>query len=258
MAEHAWLSEPDPELLPFLQKLSNPAPREPDHTVLRAGLNAALTEGTKKGCASRLPKDEDYTVTDHKVAVQDGEIVVRCVVPTPKSEKETFPLLVWSHGGGWFAGNLDTEDHNLRVIAHEQRMTVLSVDYRLAPEYRHPTQVNDIYAALKWAVNNAAGLLHADIKKGFIIGGASAGGHLTSLVSHRARDDPFFQEHRITGQIYHIPAFLHPDAEVPEKFKDRLLSFEQNKDAPIIPADVVRHDWGFLLGENSQFSPILA
>jgi acetyl esterase/lipase len=55
------------------------------------------------------------------------------------------------------------------------------------------------------------------LKKGFIISGLSAGGHIAAIIAHRARDDPFFKEKKLTGSLLQIPAVLNPNA-VPDKY----------------------------------------
>ncbi|EMD36119.1 hypothetical protein CERSUDRAFT_53128 [Gelatoporia subvermispora B] len=101
---------------------------------------------------------------------------------------------------------------------------------RLAPEHPFPTGLNDAYEGLKWVTENAL-LLSANLSKGFIVGGLSAGGNLTAVVAHRARDDPFFADKPITGQLMMVPGIVHPDAH-PDEYKSELTSVEENKDAP--------------------------
>lgn len=60
-------------------------------------------------------------------------------------------------------------------------------------------------------VNNAASF-GADLSKGLIIGGDSAGAGLTAVIAHRARDDPFFQRRQPSGQILQIPCVIDPRA----------------------------------------------
>ncbi|KAF7301098.1 Abhydrolase-3 domain-containing protein [Mycena indigotica] len=179
------------------------------------------------------------------------------VIPTPTDEDEVFPLYFWAHGGGWVAGNLDTDDYPLRAIAHELRVSIVSVDYRLAPVYHHPTQVNDSYTALKWAVENAQ-LLRADVKKGLVLGGMSAGAHIVGVLAHRARDDPFFSQRPVTGHLLQIPPSLHYAAQVPEEYKSQLLSPEQNKFAPILSTEALNKYWDKLAGDASPSSPDLS
>lgn len=58
--------------------------------------------------------------------------------------------------------------------------------------------------------------LSADLSKGFLVGGESAGGNLSAVVALKARDDPFFVGRQITGQVLLYPALSHPDS-IPDK-----------------------------------------
>ena len=102
------------------------------------------------------------------------------------------------------------------------------------------------------AAENAETLLASPLK-GFLVGGASAGGNLAAAMTLRARDDAFFTTRPLTGQLLQYPVVCHPDAYPEryisagclflcaaeadfhnERYKSELLSIEQNKDAPVI------------------------
>lgn len=53
-------------------------------------------------------------------------------------------------------------------------------------------------------------LLQVSLDKGFVVGGSSAGANLAAAVALRARDDPFFKDKPLTGQVLEIPATIHP------------------------------------------------
>ncbi len=90
------------------------------------------------------------------------------------------PLLVYYHGGGFVAGDLDTHDGLCRRICRDADMHVLSVDYRLAPEHPFPAAVDDAMAAFRWAYAHAAALGAMPGK--VAVGGDSAGGNLAAVV----------------------------------------------------------------------------
>ncbi len=96
------------------------------------------------------------------------------------------PLLVYFHGGGWVIGGLESHDGLCRTLANAAGCAVLAIDYRLAPEHKFPAAVDDCYAAAAWAVANAA-TLGADPTR-VAVGGDSAGGNLTAVVTQLARD----------------------------------------------------------------------
>ncbi|KAJ6566623.1 Alpha/Beta hydrolase protein [Mycena capillaripes] len=178
--------------------------------------------------------DSTYTIENHKVAVEGGKIDVRVIIPSPEDNRQEFPVLVWFHGGGWVMGNLDFDDFQLHIISVKFGITIVNVDYRLAPEHQFPTGINDCFAALKWTVVHAAEI-RASLEHGFLVGGASAGANLAAAAVPRARDDPSLSDHKITGHILQIPALVHPSA-YPAEYAWELLSYEQNKNAPFLSA----------------------
>ncbi|KAI0916142.1 hypothetical protein AcV5_003163 [Taiwanofungus camphoratus] len=126
---------------------------------------------------------------------------------------------------GWIFGTLDMDDYSLRILCVDLQICIVNVEYRLAPEHSFPTGLNDCYAALKWTSNNQR-LLSGSSSIGFLLGGQSAGSNLAAVIARRARDDPFFAKHRITGHILQIPVVLHADA-YPEEYKSELLSLSK-------------------------------
>ncbi|KAI0689027.1 Alpha/Beta hydrolase protein, partial [Cerioporus squamosus] len=174
-----------------------------------------------------------YLVSDKRVPVEGpkGEITVRYVRPSG-SDEDTYPVLVWWHGGGWAIGDIDMDDNNLRTMAVELKLAIVNVDYRLAPEYPFPTPVEDCYAALKWVAEHATEL-KIDLKKGFIVGGESAGANMSAAIAIKARDDPFFAGRPLTGQYLREPAVVYPGAH-PEKYQADLRSWDVYTDTPLL------------------------
>jgi acetyl esterase len=122
-------------------------------------------------------------VENRKIPGPAGEIPVRIYQPQGAGVK---PVLVYLHGGGWVIGTLDSYDATCRELAQGAGCVVVSVDYRLAPEHRYPAAPEDCYAAVQWVAANAASL-GADAKR-LAVGGDSAGGNLSAVVSQMARD----------------------------------------------------------------------
>jgi acetyl esterase/lipase len=134
----------------------------------------------------------------------------------------------------------------------------VNVDYRLAPEYKFPTAAEDSWDATKWAASNASSL-GADPTKGFIIGGTSAGGNITAIVSLLARDEKLSPP--VTGTLLMIPFYVDSSV-VPEAWKPDYKSWEQNKDAPILSQKATQLFSSNYIPEgtdrsNPMFSPAL-
>ncbi len=91
--------------------------------------------------------------------------------------------LLWIHGGGYVIGHAAQDDVLCRRFARELGATVVSVDYRLAPENPYPAPLEDCYSALKWLTD-----LPAVDPTRVAIGGASAGGGLAAALALLARD----------------------------------------------------------------------
>jgi acetyl esterase len=127
----------------------------------------------------------------------DPEVAIRIYRPAERSA----PAAVYSvHGGGFIAGDLDTE-HALNIrLARELGIVVVAVDYRLAPETPFPGPLEDVYAGLVWTAEHADEL-GIDPQR-IAIHGTSAGGGLCAALALLARDR---KGPHITFQLLAVP-----------------------------------------------------
>jgi acetyl esterase len=93
------------------------------------------------------------------------------------------PALVFFHGGGFVFGDLDTHDELCRTLCVHADVTVIAIDYRLAPEAPFPAAVDDCLAAFRWIHGHAA-TLGLDPAR-LAVGGDSAGGNLSAVVAQQ-------------------------------------------------------------------------
>jgi len=128
-----------------------------------------------------------FAVEDLRVPTRDGATIrARLYQAAEPSWAEPAPALIYYHGGGFTVGSVDTHDALCRMFARDGKCTVLSVDYRLAPEHKFPTAVNDAFDALVWLHAHAA---EFGIDAGRLaVGGDSAGGTLATVCAVLARD----------------------------------------------------------------------
>jgi acetyl esterase len=122
-------------------------------------------------------------VRDTSVSGESYEIPIRIYMPEGDGP---FPLLIFLHGAGWVAGNLDTHDNVCRCLSSRAKCVVVSIDYRLAPESKFPIPVEDSYQVYEWILKNAD-LLNIDPER-ITIGGDSSGGNIAAAVCLMAKD----------------------------------------------------------------------
>lgn len=139
-------------------------------------------------------------ITNDTITTVEANIPVRIYRPANISNTK-LPALIYYHGGAWCFGGLNMVDHFGSSIAQMASVVVISVDYRLAPEYPYPAGVNDAYAALIW-VNENSQKLGIDNDR-IVISGGSAGGNLAAVVALKARDE---NGPKLLGQILLYPA----------------------------------------------------
>lgn len=169
-----------------------------------------------------------YGLLDHKIMAGGREIPVRIFRPI---KNETSGVMIFFHGGGWVTGNIDTYTNVCVNMANQTRNTVISVDYRLAPEHPFPLGLDDCYNVTAEIFQNLH-LLNCKESDITLIGD-SAGGNLAAAVSLMARDKGDFLPGK---QILIYPATYNDHTEnspfpsIRENGKDYLLTAQQIQD----------------------------
>ena len=129
---------------------------------------------------ARSPVGPEVEVRDH---VEAG---VRVRLYQPR-EHASGAALLWLHGGGFIVGTPRADDARCGAWSRELGLTVVSVDYRLAPEHPFPAALDDAHAAWTWLQDAAEGL--GVDRARVAIGGGSAGGGLAACLAQRLRDE---------------------------------------------------------------------
>lgn len=126
--------------------------------------------------AFRAGYPEGVTAETTQVATPTHPIPIRTytsVKPNPAA------LLLYFHGGGFVVGGLESHDDVCAELCQRTGYEVISADYRLAPEHRHPAAFDDVLAVFEWALRV--------YERPVLLAGDSAGGNLAAAVSHRVR-----------------------------------------------------------------------
>lgn len=143
--------------------------------------------------------------------------------------------MMYFHGGGFVVGDLETHDSICADLVAATGFEMISVDYRLAPEHRHPAALEDCLA-----VRNS--LLAEDDGRPLILVGDSAGGWLAAMV---AAENPQV----IKGQVLIYPVLGAPLNSA---------SYQQHAHAPLLPADAIAWYWEQYLGATPPEDEVLA
>ena len=196
---------------------------------------------------------------DTKVYNGTYEVPVRLYFPSEEAmsgepvEGEKYPVLLFFHGGGWVTESVENYDRVCSRMAQSTGHIVMSVEYRLAPEYRFPVPLEDCYAAAK-ALYTGHLVLPADPDRITIIGD-SAGGNLAAAVCLKARDTGDFAPKK---QILIYPAVSNcytkksPYKSVQENGQDYLLTAVKMEDYLKLYESSTEDR------QNPYFAPILA
>lgn len=155
-----------------------------------------------------------YKTIDTKIYNDDYEVPTRIYLPgeempqTNGMKDNTLPVFLFLHGGGWITESVDNYDRVCAALAKNTGHAVVSVGYRLAPEFPFPAGLNDCYAVAKAIYTNRF-LLNTDPDCITLIGD-SAGGNLAAALSLMARDRGEFMPKR---QILIYPALSNDYSE---------------------------------------------
>ena len=152
------------------------------------------------------------------------------------------PMVIYSHGGGWVVGNLDTHDRFCRALSLESGCSVISIDYRLAPEHQFPAAHDDCLEASQWVIDNLDNL--APNNGMFVLAGDSAGGNI-AIASTLALQ----YRYGIAGCLAIYPATQHYISDLP--------SYTEHAKSGLVPARNMRWCCDAYLGGLTPADPSL-
>jgi len=218
-------------ILDLLAAMEGPPLEELTPDDMRANYAAMSMAATKVDLAS---------VEDRVVPGPAGDIPVRVYVPDGAGASAAGPVLVYFHGGGWVIGDLETHDAAVRALAAASGITVVAVDYRLAPEHPFPAPLDDCVAAVEWVVASASELSIDPTR--LAVGGDSAGGNLAAVVSARLRDTPAAPCFQLLVYPVADGTMSHP-------------SIDENADGYFLTKEMMGWFWQHYVGSGSRTDP---
>jgi len=156
------------------------------------------------------------------------------------------PTVVFFHGGGWVAGDLETHDRQARLLAIETGAVVVSVDYRRPPETRFPGAFEDSFAAVRDVIAGIAEFGGDNTRVG--VAGDSAGGNLAAATAIACRD---------AGIDLAAQLLVYPVADVAGGFADerenaRFPSRAENAEGYFLTRSAMQWFAGHYLGDPKQ------
>jgi len=153
-----------------------------------------------------LGKVQDSPVHKENVDIENrpidagkwGQINVQIIRPEANYGK--LPIIFYIHGAGWVFGNSHTHDKLVRELAVRTHSVVVFPEYTLSPEAPYPTAIEQNYAALNWAIDNAEEL-NIDADR-LTVSGDSVGGNMATVMTimSKQRKGP-----KINQQLLYYP-----------------------------------------------------
>ena len=183
-----WGPTIGPQMLAVIEELGRLAPTPLEQLTPQ---QARLQPSFKDAVNSLLDKNKiprptaNVAVSERMISGANGA-QIRAKIYTPRNVSGVLPVIVYYHGGGWVIGSPEVYEYSTLALAEETGAVVVSVDYRLSPEFKFPTAHEDAYSAYEWVKNNAA-LINGNPAK-VAVAGESAGGNMAITVSMMARD----------------------------------------------------------------------
>ena len=189
-----------------------------------------------------VPPPPVMSAQDIKVKGATGPLAARVY----RNSSGRSPTIVFFHGGGWVAGDLETHDRQARLLAIETGAVVISVDYRRPPEVRFPGAFEDAFAAASDVVARIAEFGGDDARVG--VAGDSAGGNLAAATAIACRDAGI----KLSAQL-----LAYPVTDIAGNFADatenaRFPSRTENAEGYFLSRAVMEWFCGHYLAEISH------
>lgn len=181
-----------------------------------------VLRGAQAGPVEKMPAD----VEDRMIAFKH-EISIRIL--RPQGNKNTLPVVMYFHGGGWVLGDKDTHDRVIREICNGAQAAVVFVNYTPSPEAQYPVPIEEAYAATKWVAEHAKEI-NVNASK-LAVAGDSVGGNMAAAVTLLAK------ERKGPPIIFQCLFYPVTDAAFDNE------SYKQFKDGPWLTLEAMKWFW---------------
>lgn len=175
----------DSQTAELLRQLS-PPPDAPEVGILDIGVDAARA-GSRAVFHAYAGDEPSPCVIEEITLTASAQPIPARLYHIAVENWQALPLIVFLHGGGWFQGDLDCYDVFMRDLCVRSEATLLSVEYRLAPEHRYPAGLEDGLAAVRWAAHFVD--THVGSAARLAVMGDSAGGNLATVIARRLHSE---------------------------------------------------------------------
>src|SRR6266699_6238033 len=225
---------------PVIEKIIPLLPLRDPETMTPQGAREALRALAASRAA--VPPPPVASVADTKVKGAAGPLSARVY----RNSLAKSPTVVFFHGGGWVAGDLETHDRQARLLAIETGAVVVSVDYRRPPETRFPGAFEDAFAAVRDVFARIAEFGGDRLRLG--VAGDSAGGNLAAATAIACRDAGI----HLAAQL-----LVYPVADVAGNFADakqnaRFPSRTENAEGYFLSRGVMEWFCGHYLADKTH------
>ncbi len=163
-----------------------------------------------------------------------------------RNGQDKSPTVVFFHGGGWVAGDLETHDRQARLLVIETGAVVVSVDYRRPPETRFPGAFEDAFASVRDIVKRIDQFGGDSKRVG--LAGDSAGGNLAATVAIACRDEGI----TLAGQLLVYPVIDAAGNYADPKENARYPSRSENAEGYFLSRAVMEWFAGHYLSDDKH------
>ncbi len=164
------------QLEPAAQAFVEAAAKPPFLFTLGPERGRIALDEMQSGQVSRMLVDvENLTIDDGP----SGQVLLHIL--RPHYALETLPVIIYIHGAGWVFGGIKTHSRLVRELTVGAGAAIVFPEYRLSPEAKYPTAIEECYSAVKWVAE--CGREHGMDPQRLVVAGDSVGGNMVAAVT---------------------------------------------------------------------------